>query len=277
MVKFQSLMNIGVIKMTSLLKQYSDSSNFMARVELNSRFGTNPYKWTLWLIDQIQFKKDAKILELGCGNGILWKSNLQKIPEDAQILLSDFSEGMLGDAKLALGGAAERFEYEVIDAEQIPHPDNSFDAVIANLMLYHVPDRKKAISEISRVLKGDGVLYATTFGLNYMKELSDLVSNYDKNANCSLEPVARAFGLENGEKQLCESFRDIKLVKYEDGLEVTEAEPLVNYVLSFTRVKDVIDGDKIIDFEDYVTNILNEKGKIQIEKKSGMFIAKKPY
>jgi ubiquinone/menaquinone biosynthesis C-methylase UbiE len=263
--------------MTSLLKQYSDSSNFMARVELNRRFGTNPYKWTLWLFDQIQFKKDAKILELGCGNGILWKSNLQKIPEDAQIILSDFSEGMLGDAKLALGGAAERFEYEVINAEQIPHPDNSFDVVIANLMLYHVPDRKKAISEISRVLKSDGVFYATTFGLNYMKELSDLVSNYDKNASCSLEPVARAFGLENGKKQLSESFGDIKLVKYEDGLEVTEAEPLVNYVLSFTRVKDVINEDKIIDFEDYVTNILNEKGKIEIEKKSGIFIAKKPY
>ncbi len=277
MVKFQSLMNIGVIKMTSLLKQYSDSSNFMARVELNRRFGTNPYKWTLWLFDQIQFKKDARVLELGCGNGILWKSNLQNIPEDAQILLSDFSEGMLDDAKLAFGGAAERFEYEVIDAEQIPHPDNSFDVVIANLMLYHVPDRKKAISEISRVLKSDGVLYATTFGLNYMKELSDLVTNYDKNANCSLEPVARAFGLENGEKQLSESFGDIKLVKYEDGLEVTEAEPLVNYVLSFTRVKNVINGDKIIDFEDYVTNILSENGKIQIEKKSGMFIAKNPY
>ncbi len=263
--------------MNSLLKQYSDSSNFMARVELNRRFGTNPYKWSLWLFDQIQFKKDARVLELGCGNGILWKSNLQKIPEDAHIILSDFSEGMLDDAKLALGDAAGRFGYEVIDAEQIPYPDNSYDVVIANLMLYHVPDRKKAISEISRVLKRDGVLYATTFGLNYMKELSDLVSNYDKNANSSLEPVARAFGLENGEKQLSEHFENVKLIKYSDVLEVTEAKPLVNYVLSFNRVKNVINGDKITDFEDYITNILNEHGKIQIEKESGMFIAENPY
>ncbi len=268
---------IGVNKMTSLLKQYSNSSNFMARVELNRKFGTNPYKWTSWLFDQIKFKKNARVLELGCGNGILWKSNLQKIPEDAHILLSDFSEGMLDDAELTLGDAAERFEYEVIDAEQIPHLDNSFDVVIANLMLYHVPDRKKAISEISRVLKSDGVLYATTFGLNYMKELSDLVSNYDKSANCSLEPVARAFGLENGEKQLSESFRDIKLIKYEDGLEVTEAEPLVNYVLSFTRVKNIINGNKINEFSEYITNILNENGKIQIKKESGMFIAENPH
>ncbi len=260
-----------------LLKQYSNSDNFMARVELNRRFGTNPYKWTSWLFDQVKFKKNARVLELGCGNGILWKSNLQKIPEDVHILLSDFSEGMLDDAKLTLDDAAERFGYEVIDAEQIPYPDNSFDVVIANLMLYHVPDRKKAISEIGRVLKSGGVLYATTFGRNYMKELSDLVSNYDKRVNCSLEPVARAFGLENGGEQLSEFFKSIKLVKYEDGLEVTEAEPLVNYVLSFTRVKGAISGDRIKDFEEYITNILNRNGKIQIKKESGMFLAEEPY
>ncbi|MGB9978053.1 class I SAM-dependent methyltransferase [Methanobacterium sp.] len=263
--------------MGALSKQYSNSKNFMARVELNRKFGTNPYKWTLWLFDQIQFKRDAKILELGCGNAILWKSNLQKIPENAHILLSDFSQGMLDDARIILDDAAERFEYKLIDAQQIPYPNNSFDIIIANLMLYHIPDRKKAISEISRVLKSDGTLYATAFGLNYMKELSDLVSNYDKKINCSLEPFARAFGLENGEKQLKESFEDVELVKYKDGLEVTEAEPLVNYVLSFTNVIDLKSEDRIKDFSEYIENILNGEGKIQIEKESGMFIAKKPY
>ena len=262
--------------MGALLKQYHDSKNFMARVELNRRFGTNPYKWTLWLFDQIQFKKDARILELGCGNAILWRSNLQKIPEDAHILLSDFSQGMLNDARGILGDAAERFEYEVIDAELIPYPDNSFDIIIANLMLYHIPDLKKAISEISRVLKSNGVFYATTFGLQYMKELSDLVYNYDNKINCSLEPVARAFGLENGEKQLSEYFEDVNLIKYKDGLEVTEAEPLVNYALSFTRVNEIIKEDRLKDFSEYIANILEKEGKIKIEKESGMFLARKP-
>jgi ubiquinone/menaquinone biosynthesis C-methylase UbiE len=132
---------------------------------------------------------------------------------------------MLEDARDILGDAADRFEYKVMDAQQISYPDGSFDVVIANLMLYHIPDRKKAISEISRVLKTGGALYATTFGIDNLKELSDLVSNYDDRIYYSLEPFARAFGLENGEKQLSEYFDDIKMIKFEDSLEVTEAEP----------------------------------------------------
>ncbi len=261
--------------MSSLLKQYANSKNFMARVELNRRFGTNPHKWTLWIFDRIQFPKGSRILELGCGNAILWKSNINRIPEDANILLSDFSQGMLNDAKLIMGDDADRFEYKVINAEQIPYPDDSFDIIVANLMLYHVPDRKKAISEIRRVLKNGGVFYATAFGLEYMKELSDLVSGYDERIDCSLEPFARAFGIENGKEQLSESFEDIKLIKYKDGLEVTEAEPLVNYVLSFTNAKKDIPDDRIKDFEEYITHILKNEGQIRIEKESGMFIARK--
>lgn len=109
-----------------------------------------------------------------------------------------------------------------------------------------------------------------------MKELSDLVAGYDENVNCSLEPVARAFGLENGKKQLNKHFKNVELIRYKDGLEVTEAEPLINYVLSFTRVKNVINNDKIKDFREYIGNVLNENGKIKIEKESGMFIARNP-
>ncbi len=262
--------------MKSLLNQYANSKNFMARVELNRRFGTNSYKWTLWIFDQIKFPENARVLELGCGNAILWKSNLNRIPEDAQISLSDFSRGMLDDAKLILYDAADRFEYEVMDAQEIPYPDDSFDIVIANLMLYHVPDRKKALSEIGRVLKNDGAFYATAFGLEYMKELSDLVYDYDEKINCSLEPFARAFGLENGKEQLSTSFEDIKLVKYSDSLAVTEAEPLVNYVLSFTNVKEDIQGNIIKGFKEYIENILETQGTIKITKESGMFVATKP-
>ena len=79
-------------KMSLLSKQYSNSKKFMARIELHRRFRTNTYLWTHWIFDQFKFPRNANVLELGSGNALLWKSNIKRIPEDAQILLTDFSE-----------------------------------------------------------------------------------------------------------------------------------------------------------------------------------------
>ena len=262
--------------MSLLSEQYSNSKKFMARIELHRRFRTNPYLWTHWIFDHFKFPRNAKVLELGSGNALLWKSNLKRIPEDAHILLTDFSDGMLNDARKVLGDDSERFEFKVMDAQKITYPDDSFDIAIANLMLYHVPDRDKAISEISRVLKPEGALYATTYSLNNMKEFTDLLNNYDKNLYNPIEPFASAFGLENGQEQLKKSFEEVEMINYIDSLEITETEPIVDYVLSFSSIKGNIDRDSLEGFKDYLDDVLDKDGVIKISKDTGMFIAKKP-
>ena len=214
-------------------------------------------------------------MELGCGNALLWRSNLLRIPNDSHIILSDFSEEMLKDAKNILNAALDKFQFKIINAEQIPYFNGLFDIVIANYMLYHIPDLEKALSEISRVLKTSGKFYAATFGLDYMKELTELVSNYDNNTSFSLRPLARVFGLENGGKMLRKYFEDVKMMKYNDNLEVTEAEPLVNYILS-TKVNKIIKDSNKEDFKEYIVNILKFRSKIEITKESGLFMAQKP-
>jgi len=109
-----------------------------------------------------------------------------------------------------------------------------------------------------------------------MKELSDLISNYDDQIYYSLEPFTHAFGLENGEEQLILSFEDVQMIRYEDSLEVTEAKPLVNYVLSFGRTNESLKGQKREDFKIYIDDILKKEGKIKITKNTGIFIAKNP-
>ena len=60
-----------------------------------------------------------------------------------------------------------------MDAQSISYEDEIFDAVIANHMLYHVPDRMKAIAEIKRVLKWGGRFIATTVGSHHLKEMNN--------------------------------------------------------------------------------------------------------
>jgi ubiquinone/menaquinone biosynthesis C-methylase UbiE len=81
--------------------QYKDSSNFSARVELHRRFSTNKYGWHRWVFDHIKAAPDSNVLELGCGPGLLWRANRDRIPDDWHITLSDFSPGMLQEARAA--------------------------------------------------------------------------------------------------------------------------------------------------------------------------------
>ena len=70
---------------------------------------------------------------------------------------------MLHNAKETLQGQTG-IEYRVIDIQDIPFADHEFDAVIANMMLYHVPDLQKGLREVKRVLKPDGTFYCATYG-----------------------------------------------------------------------------------------------------------------
>jgi len=171
--------------MGQIAEQYKDSRNFVARIELNRKFRTNPQPFTAWLFNEIDFHETSRILELGCGNAILWRTNQDKIGPNQSIVLTDFSEGMLEDAKKVLGDMKDKFEYQVMDAQNITYPENSFNIVIANLMLYHVPDRNKAFTEITRVLIDNGSFYASTFGKNNMKELNKIIQDIYPRLNTS--------------------------------------------------------------------------------------------
>ena len=139
-----------------LHKQYGDLSNLDARVALHARFSTSPIDWQRWVFDQLALPADARVLELGSGPGWLWRGNVERIPAGWTVTLSDFSPGMVETARAALADSKPALRFEQIDAQAIPFEDATLDAVIANHMLYHVPDRAAALAEIRRVLVPGG-------------------------------------------------------------------------------------------------------------------------
>lgn len=212
--------------------QYNSDKNLNARQALHYGFSTNKYGWFNWVFDQYMFKPNDRVVEFGCRNGSIWANNRNRIPKDIQVILTDLSEGMLRSTRDNLLGIDEVFDYSVVDIQNIEYEDSSFDCIIANHMLYHVQNRDLAISEIARILKSHGTFYATTNSLYNMKGLKDLVRNFDSQLDYESFSVAKEFGLENGAKQLSKHFDSVETVVYEDSLHITEAKPLVDYVLS---------------------------------------------
>jgi len=259
--------------------QYNSDKNLKARQALYDDFSTNKYGWTNWVFDQYKFKLNDRVIEFGCGNGSTWANNRNRIPKDIKVTLTDLSEGMLNIVKYNLLEVEQVIDYSIMDIQNIEYEDNSFDCAIANHMLYHVQNRDLAISEIARILKADGTFHATTNSLYNMKGLKDLVKGFDSQLDYSSFSVAKEFGIENGAGQLSKHFDSVETLVYEDSLHITEAKPLVDYVLSLeghVNIQDIMTESKIKDFYRYLEDTILREGSINIPKFSGMFIVKKP-
>jgi ubiquinone/menaquinone biosynthesis C-methylase UbiE len=195
--------------------QYKDSSKLSARIQLHELFSTNSYGWMRWVFDHlIDLPNDARILELGSGRGTLWKENLSRIPSGWRVTLSDLSPGMLDSAKTNLEDVGREFEFKNMDAQAIPYPDNTFDGVVANHMLYHVPDRAKALAETHRVLKPGGRLFAATNGRGSMHALWDMLNSVAPSSADDFGRPAHLFSLESGEGELLEKFSTVTVDRY---------------------------------------------------------------
>jgi len=256
-----------------LTQQYKNASNLNARIELHKRFSTGTQSWYEWILAHYTFADTSQILELGCGSAEFWHHNQERIPQGWSVILSDFSVGMLEDARQNLRDSKHPFTFQVIDAQAIPFADESFDVVIANHMLYHVPDRPRALSEIRRILKPGGHFYATTIGETHLQELDDIVEQVT-NTGVFGEKLRHEFTLESGYDQLTPYFSQVTLERFIDGLAVTEVEPLIAYILS-TRTRLSLTDERIQTLRTMIEQKLAEHGAIPITKSSGIFVARK--
>ncbi len=252
-----------------LAQQYADASNLDARIALHARFSTNSYGWFRWVFDHLDLPPQARVLEVGCGTGLLWRENLHRLPPDWDLTLTDFSLGMVQQARQNLQDGGHTIAFETADAQALPIADGAFDAVVANHVLFHVPDRAKALAEIRRVLRPGGRLFASTLGARHLQELNDLTPGRTPGERFGEE---YGFSLENGGEQLTAYFSDVALYRYDDALVVTEAAPLIAYIFSSPLTAGFDDAARS-EVVRRVEAALATDGTIRISKEGGLFVA----
>ena len=98
------------------------------------------------------------VLELATGTGLIAKHIVNAA---AHIEATDASPEMIAEARR--DNQSAKLHFSVQDMFRLPYADKSFDAVIVSNALHIVPQPEKALQEIKRVLKDNGVLIAPTF------------------------------------------------------------------------------------------------------------------
>ncbi len=254
----------------SLKNQYQNASNITSRIHLHSLYSTNKKGWFPWILECCNLKEHDLVLELGCGDGSLWKD--ASLPEHIDITLSDLSEGMIRDAKRAIGLNDSRFSFHVFHAEQIPFPSHSFDLVIANHMLFYCDDINKVCEEVKRVLKFGGTFLCSTYGKNHMREITKLVNEFDSRIVLSAHKLYERFGKENGREILSNYYSKITWHSYEDSLFVKDVQPLISYILSCHGNQNQYILDRYKDFYEFVKKKMRDG--FFVTKDAGIFICK---
>lgn len=258
----------------SLKTQYQNASNIDARINLHKNYSTNSKGWFPWMMEQASLKEGMEILEIGCGNGELWRENLDLLPKDIHILLSDISDGMIRDVRRNLEND-HRFSFACFDCAKIPLKDHSVDFIFANHVLFYCENLQEVLKEITRVLKKDGTFICSTYSANHMGEITKLVQDFDSRIVLSGERLYEKFGLENGYSILANYFDTINKKIYQDSIFISDEQPLLFYILSCHGNQNQILFEKYSDFRSYVRKKV--KDGFTITKEAGIFYCTAPY
>lgn len=246
-------------------QQYATSNNLNTRMSIHDKYSTNKMGFRNWIVSNYRIDSGVKVLELGCGTGEMWKNRESLIANCSTLILSDLSEGMLDVAKTNVGNY-DNIEYKVLDIQEIPYDDETFDIVIANMMLYHIPDIEKALLEVRRVLKREGYFYCATYGEHgIMDYLSKILSKYS-----FVDSINKNFTLQNGYEVLSKFFSKIKKLEYIDSLAVTNLDDMVEYIYSLSNMTSLNHVPRQIIKDILKKNTTN--GVLNVPKEYGMFI-----
>ena len=126
------------------------------------------------LVDRLKSRPVSRVLEVACGTGVVTRLLADELPDDVQIVATDFNQPMLDYARSL--GTTRDVEWKKADAMNLPFADASFDAVVCQFGVMFFPDKPKAFSEARRVLKPGGVYIFNTWDKIEENEFADVIT-----------------------------------------------------------------------------------------------------
>lgn len=257
-------------------EQYSDATRLQQRASLHEKYSTSSIPWFDWITERFALQPGSNLLEVGCGAGWVWTETNVSIPAGSNLTMTDLSPGMVGEAVERVEESAkfESVEGQPADLQALPFGDRSFDRVVANHMLYHLPDPRRGVAELARVVRPDGVVVAATNGVRHMHQLWQIRGEVFNIS--AVDRTVDVFGADGGLALLRERFDDVRWFAYPDELRCTEPADVLAYVCSTPPGEDAT-ADELDRLTDLIRAAFdNGNGTMTISKDVGCFVCRSP-
>lgn len=249
-------------------QQYADGRNLGARSNLHDRYGTAPVPFRVWEAQLVTWFDGAEVLEVGTGPGRFWTTDA--VPRSTHLTVTDLSPGMVRQATTDLAPAGYASVCGVVcDAQSLPFDAARFDLLVANHMLYHVPDPPRALAEFRRVLRPGGTALIATNAPGHMRQLNEVIAEVLGHAPSGLNGV---FGIDNGELMLRDHFGGISWHSFTNPLVVDDADDLAAYAGSLPPASTASPSQRADLSSAFRDRVAAEGGRMRIDTRTGAFV-----
>jgi SAM-dependent methyltransferase len=262
-------------------QMYATEGPLAVRVRTHELYTQPPLDFQAWVLDHVPWHGDERVLDIGCGSGAYVGPVCEQLTRGGRMLAGDVSGGMLRD--LAARSLPACVDLLNADATRISLADGCCDVVLANHMLYHVPQIEVAVAEIHRVLRPGGRFVATTNARNAMQALIAEMEEAGHALGYPVEipavPARVRFTLENGWAILRPCFPGVEQHVVESALVFGEAAPAVAYIDSMRityepRLPDGLSWEPLIEqVERQIRARIAAEGEYRVAKRAGVFVA----
>jgi ubiquinone/menaquinone biosynthesis C-methylase UbiE len=255
--------------------QYQSSKHLEARIALHRRF--TPPGQDMWdfVWNHYQFATSDHVLEIGCGTGEFWVHPACRLPSEMRLLLTDRSSGMIERARHRLATLSTNMEFGLADASHLPAPDDTFSVVLAHFMLYHVPVKRQALVEFSRVLCAPGWAGIVLTGPTNMAKIFDTIKRVAPHVNLTKTDAA-TFHAESGDTVIRSVFSSVARYDYALTMKVDDPELVIDYAQSSPSVQALhLSTHFWTRYRDCISAEMQHLGTFNVTKSCTLFVCHK--
>jgi SAM-dependent methyltransferase len=266
----------------SLSSQYASPDKFLTRVEAHRLYSEAKGTFVDWLLDVLAPAPGDRVLDAGCGPGTY---HPELAARRVHVVGIDLFGGMVRDAR----GRSVRRHDDVrlarATVERIPFRDASFDRIMCNHMLYHVPDQLAALREFRRVVRPGGRVVLATNAADNMALLDAL--HRRACADFGLAPLVETepmrFRFDDASVALVRTvFPNAEIRMREDALVFPDVDTVLRYYATF-GVDQVVEPrpddyaeQLLARMRDLVAEAIARDGHLRVPKSAGCYVAEIP-
>lgn len=278
----------GCVKDAPDLEHFTEIMQLITKNDFaNQRYGMyekyNPRQkeWFAWRVDVLELKENMTILDVGCGHGLIWTMNWERIPAGCEIVLLDKTKQGLDFLKSFYGEHRHRLaqgvtlQFVEADAEEWEFSREAYDCILTNHFWGYVQNVTALMKRLSMAVKNGGILSSTIASLPRQEDIRNLLKDFVSEETLQQFSHEKLLQKKQLETEFARVFDIVEDKVFDNLLTINQPEDVYKYLISEDNKVRLLLEKKNSAFLYSLQKTMTEKDCITIGIISHLYICRK--